>query len=160
MKASFLWQFLLIFSLASWGCSTKEPQKKNLVHAEYDEALANQLGADQYGMKNYIVCFLKPGKLKIISQDTHNKIKSENKEFIRQLVKNGHLVMLGHFTENKSFRMQLVLNVSTVKDAQELVSELPKVKEGLLIPEFTPWYGPAALAELKSIHNKISKTTF
>ena len=31
----------------------------------YDEALAKRLGADDLGMRNYVMCFLKTGPLKV-----------------------------------------------------------------------------------------------
>ncbi|MDQ6843023.1 MAG: hypothetical protein M3Z92_01530, partial [Bacteroidota bacterium] len=52
---------LLTFSFAS----TFAQDKKENNNSYYDSALAKKLGADEYGMKKYVIAFLKAGNTKI-----------------------------------------------------------------------------------------------
>ncbi len=136
----------------------KYPPRKP--HSIYDSTLAKKLKADDYGMRKYVMCFLKTGPNKSLSSDSSKKIQAAHLNNIKHLAAQGKLVVAGPFMDKTEFEGIFIFNVATVEEAQTLVNTDPAVKAGVLIMELHPWYGSAALIEVPSIHAKIQKKSF
>ena len=133
--------------------TTKKPK--------YDDKLAKKLGADERGMKMYVLCILKTGP-----KDTEVKGKERDDIFaghfanIGKLAEEGKLVVAGPFGKNdKSYRGLYIFNVTTIEEAEKLVVLDPAVKAGVFVPDLTLWYGSAAIMVVSETHNKIQKPT-
>lgn len=127
---------------------------------EYDKALAEQLGADDYGMKNYIFVVLKTGPRDSVIKDkkARDSLFKGHMSNIERLAKEGKLVMAGPFGKNdKSFRGIFILNVKTREEAQALLETDPAIKEKIFTADLLPWYGSAAISEHLKLHERISK---
>lgn len=124
----------------------------------YDEALAKKLGADDYGMKQYVLVILKTGEnTSATSEETSTAFRG-HMENINRLVEEGKLIVAGPLGKNdKTYRGIFILDVPTVEEAGELVQTDPAVKAKLLDVELFPWYGSAALAEYLAVSDKIWK---
>lgn len=144
--------FLILFLLT--GILTNA-QKNN---PNYDEALAKKLGADDFGMKNYVFVILKTGENKTTDKEERNKLFRGHMENIQRLVDEGKLIVAGPFGENdKTWRGLFILNVKTVEEAKTLVQTDPAIKAGIFDVELVPWYGSAALPEYLPVSDKIWK---
>ncbi len=149
MKTSFLFLlFLLITAIVT--AQTTNPN--------YDEALAKKLGADDYGMKKYVLVILKTGEnTSATSEETSSAFRG-HMENINRLVNEGKLIVAGPLGKNdKTYRGIFILDVPTVEEAGELVQTDPAVKAKLLDVELFPWYGSAALSEYLPASDKIWK---
>ncbi len=125
----------------------------------YDAALAEKLGADQYGMKSYILVMLKTGSNTTADQTTVNQLFRGHMDNIGKLAADEKLVVAGPMMKNdKSYRGIFILNVKTKDEALKLLESDPAIREKLLDAELYEWYGSAALAEHLPIHEKIQKT--
>ena len=126
---------------------------------KYDAKLAKKLGADEYGMKNYVFVILKTGpKSGEIKGKELDDIFAGHMANIGRLANESKLAVAGPFGKNdKGYRGLFIFNVATVEEAQELVETDPAVKAGILIAEMTPWYGSASLMVTPEIHKKIAK---
>jgi uncharacterized protein YciI len=125
----------------------------------YDAELAKKLGADERGMRMYVMCILKTGP-----KDAEIKGKERADIFaghfanIGKLANEGKLAIAGPFEKNeKTFRGLYIFAVSTIEEAEKLVVLDPAVKAGVFVPDLTLWYGSAALMATNDIHNKIQK---
>lgn len=125
----------------------------------YDAKLAEKLGADQRGMRQYVLCILKTGPNDAAVQgDERKKAFAGHFANINRLADEGKLAVAGPFGKNdKSYRGLYIFNVATVEEAEKLVVLDPAVAAGILVPELTPWYGSAALMAVTEIHRKIEK---
>ncbi len=123
----------------------------------YDGALAKKLGADAYGMKSYVMVFLKEGPVKIKDSVAREKLQTAHLKNILKLAGEGKLIVAGPFADNQEIRGIFIFNVSTVEEAKKLTESDPAVQAGTLIMELHPWYGSAALVEIPGIHKKIQK---
>jgi uncharacterized protein YciI len=135
--------------------------KKTAAPARYDAQLAKKLGADERGMKMYVLCILKTGP-----KDGEIKGKERSDIFaghfanIGRLADEGKLAVAGPFEDNdKSYRGLYIFNVSTIQDAEKLVVLDPAVKAGVFVPDLTLWYGTAAIMTINETHKKIEKPT-
>jgi uncharacterized protein YciI len=141
---------ILFFLLASAVAWAQDPA--------YDEALAKSLGADEYGMKSYVLVILKTGTNTTADAQTRNDLFAGHMENIGRLAEEGKLTVAGPMGKNdKNYRGIFILNVKSIEEAEALVLTDPAVKEKLLDAEFYNWYGSAALPEYLKAHAKIEK---
>jgi len=151
MPRSILFFCLCIFSLGATA---------QTVNPKFEKVLADSLGADDYGMKNYVLVILKTGKYKAERKET-DSLFTGHMQNIGRLVSNGKLVLAGPFGENdKGYRGIFILNAKTISEAKLLLDSDPAVKSGLLDPELFQWYGSAALPLYLKSHDKVKKMDF
>ncbi len=123
----------------------------------YDANLAQKLGADKYGMKTYVMAFLKSGPVKITDSLARAKLQNEHLKNIIRLADEGKLVLAGPFLDNQEIRGIFIFNVSTVEEAKKLTETDPAIKAGVLVMELHPWYGSAAVMKVVEIHKTLEK---
>jgi uncharacterized protein YciI len=149
MKTSFL---CLLFLFIAAIVTAQNP------NPNYDEALVKKLGADEFGMKNYVLVILKTGENKTTDKEELNKLFRGHMENIQRLVKEGKLIVAGPFGDNNlTWRGLFIFDVETVEEARELVQTDPAVKAKLFDVDLVPWYGSAALKEYLPASDKIWK---
>ncbi|MGV3460537.1 MAG: YciI family protein [Flavobacterium sp.] len=145
----------ILLTLTLLLCLTASAQKDN---PKYNAELAQKLGADEYGMKQYVFVILKTGPTKIEDKDKVNELFRGHMANIERLAKEGKLTVAGPFGNNdKDYRGLFIFNVKTVEEAKALLDTDPAVQAGLFEAEMTPWYGSAALGEYLKFHEKIEK---
>ena len=123
----------------------------------YDAALAKQLGADEYGMKQYVMAFLKNGPNRTHDAETAKTIQKAHLENINRMAEEGKLAVAGPFMDKGEVRGIYIFNVTTLEEAQKLTETDPAIKAGRLIMELHPWYGSAALMQVNETHKKLEK---
>ena len=112
----------------------------------YNAELARQLGADDMGMKKYVMAFLKRGPTKLTGAEGAELQRAHLKNIIR-LADEGKLLVAGPFGDDGDVRGIFILNVETVEEAKKLTETDPAVRRGTLVFELRPWHGSAALME-------------
>lgn len=128
-------------------------QKEN---PNYDSVLAKSLGADEYGMKKYVLVILKTGSNTTADKATKDSLFAGHMANIGRLAETGKLVLAGPLGKNeKNYRGIFILNVPGVEEASELVQTDPAVKAKIFEVELFPWYGSAALPEYLKAEDKI-----
>jgi len=123
----------------------------------YDSLRAAKVGADQYGMKKYIMVLLKKGPNRNLNQQETLNVQTMHMANIRKLAEQGILVLSGPFGGDGDLRGIFILNMDSLEEAEHLISFDPAIKEGTLVMELYEWYGSAAVMEINDIHNAISK---
>ncbi len=124
----------------------------------YDSLRAEKNGADQYGMRQYVMAILKSGPNRDQSPEESAKLQEAHMANIGRLADEGKLVLAGPFLdENSDHRGIYVFAVKTIDEAEKLTESDPAVKAGRLIMELHPWFGSAALMEVNEIHKQIAK---
>ncbi|QSX39217.1 hypothetical protein JYB84_09040 [Shewanella cyperi] len=126
-------------------------------NSQYDPALAERAGADEYGMKQYVLAFLKKGPNRDRSKEEAEKLQRAHLDNIGRMAKAGKLVLAGPFLNDGELRGIYIFNVRTVEEAKALTETDPAVQAGSLVMELLPWYGSAALVEVNELHKKMAK---
>jgi len=152
-KALSLAMFILLSSMIAYAQTSDKP-----VNPIYDAALAKKLGADERGMRDYVMCFLKTGPLKVDDKAKQAELMQGHFGMINRLAKEGKLAVAGPFRDGGDLRGIYVFNVKTIEEAKALTETDPSIKEGYFKVEFVKWYASAALVDVNSTHNKLSKT--
>ena len=160
--------FGLIFLVISCAVSkTKENSNigKNATTStpvSFDQKLADSLGADERGMKNYMLVILKTGP-----NDSKITDKAERAELFKGHFSNmetmqnaGKLKMAGPFaTKNDlNYRGIFLLDIKTEEEARALLQSDPTIAKGIFEVEILPFYGSAAIPMHLKYHSKISKS--
>lgn len=137
----------------------KVTQKDSTVsNPNYDPVLAEKLGADDYGMKSYILVILKTGTNQTTDRTIITNSFRGHMDNINQLVKEGKMIVAGPLGKNDhTYRGIFILNVTTFEEAEILLQNDAAIKEGLLDYDLFNWYGSAALPEYLEFSDKIWK---
>ncbi|MDB5252772.1 MAG: hypothetical protein JWP27_1941 [Flaviaesturariibacter sp.] len=126
----------------------------------YNKALADSLGADEYGMKSYVLVILKGGSGKADKERTDSLFAGHLRN-IQRLARIGKLVVAGPMEDNeKGYRGIFILNVRTMEEAKALLATDPAIGARLLEPELYGWYGSAALPLYLPSAEKVTKKAF
>lgn len=133
-------------------------QKTNPV---YDSTLAKSLGADDYGMKKYVLVMLKTGSNITTDKAFIDSCFAGHMTNIGRLVETGELIVAGPLGKNdQSYRGIFILNVISIEKAEELLQTDPAISSKLLDAEVYNWYGSAALPAYLPVSDKIWKVGF
>ncbi len=159
MKNNFFVILILFWGL--WSCNQKPIEKpiEKMVEAGivFDSLRAAKAGADDYGMKQYVMAFLKRGPNRDRPKEESDKLQRAHLDNIGRLAKEGKLVLAGPFLSEGDLRGIYIFDVKTEEEAKQLVETDPAIKAGSLVMELIPWYGSAALTEVGEIHKRIAK---
>ena len=131
------------------------------VNPKYNQQLADSLGADDYGMKMYILVILKTGKVKIEDKQKQDSLLLGHLHNIRHLAEIGKLVLAGPMKENaKEYEGIFILNVKTIEEANILLETDPAIQSKVLDTELYQWYGSAALPLFLKFHENVKRKDF
>lgn len=162
--------FLLIASFTISSCSIytkgengKAGKNGNEIQTikEQNKKLADSLGADERGMKNYMLVILKTGPKdsEITDKIQRSELFKGHFSNMEAMEKAGKLKLAGPFaTKNQlSYRGIFLLDVKTEEEAKYLLQNDPTIKSGIFEVEILPWYGSAAIPMHLKYHKIITK---
>jgi uncharacterized protein YciI len=138
-KYPYLWFFFLLL-----GCDAQEITSDNL---NYDAQLAQELAADDYGMKAYFLVMLKTPDTEPEDPVLRSESFAGHMENMGKLVEDGKLVVSGPLGGNdRGYRGLFIFHNVSDRDAlNSLLMTDPAIKNGFLDYEVYDWYGSAAL---------------
>lgn len=125
--------------------------------AGFDPALAQRLGADEYGMRRYVIAFLKVGPNRDRSDEETAALQRAHLDNINRLAEAGTLVLAGPFLDAGEVRGIYVFDVETVDEARSLTESDPAIAAGSLVMDLHPWYGSAGVMEINAIHGRVAE---
>ena len=154
MKLSYLFLSICLALIVS-SCGTT----KQSAETKYNAQLAQKLGADELGMKMYVLVILKTGDAKIEDKALRDSLFRGHFANINKLADEGKLVVAGPLEKNENqYRGIFILDVKTFAEAGLLLQNDPTVSQGIFKPEMYEWYGSAALPVYMQTHKKIQKS--
>ncbi|SEG61907.1 Uncharacterized conserved protein YciI, contains a putative active-site phosphohistidine [Halpernia humi] len=135
-------------------------KKDSLIkNPNFDKSLAEELGADEYGMKSYFLVILKTGSNTTATKELTSNSFRGHLDNIFRLVEQGKLIVTGPLEKNKNtYRGIFILNnIENIDDAKKILQSDPAIQNGLLDYEIFTWYGSAALSKYLPFSDKIWK---
>lgn len=146
-----IYTFLLLLIITGMNFSQTQ-------NANYDSTLAKRLGADDYGMKSYVLVILKTGTYNPQEKEIRDSLFAGHMKNINRLVEEKKLIVAGPFGKNNlNYKGLFILDVKNVDEANEVVNSDPAVKAKIFDFDLIPWYGSAALPEYLKVADKIWK---
>jgi uncharacterized protein YciI len=140
---------------ANHSVAENETQTEHVV--EYDSALARKYGADDYGMKKYVMALLKRGPNPSKDSARRAELQRSHLQNINRLAEEGKLVLAGPFFGSGEIRGIYIFNVESIEEAEALTNSDPSIQAGVLEMELKEWYGSAGLMAVNDIHKKLGK---
>jgi len=142
---------LLFLSLAARAQGASEPPKP-----PYEPELARSLGADENGMKRYVLVILKTGPNKVPAGPEREEMFKGHFANMTRLAAAGKLALAGPFDGVDGWRGLFIFAVPDIADAQALVATDPVIIKGEMVAEYHKYYGSAALMLVNDAHERIS----
>lgn len=122
----------------------------------YDRALAKRLGANENGMRSYVVVILRTGPRPVPKGKARDAMFAGHFANIARLAAEGKLVLAGPFGEHDGdWRGLFLLAADDVGEARRLTATDPVIAQGEMIAEYHPWYGSAAAMMLPELHQRL-----
>ena len=124
---------------------------------KYDSIKAKKFGADDYGMKKFVIAFLYRGPNHDLSKEEKNKLQRAHLDNINKLAEAGKLVLAGPFFGKDDLRGIYIFDVQSIEEAENLTKTDPAIIAGSLKMDLKEWYGSAALMAINDLHTSIAK---
>jgi uncharacterized protein YciI len=123
--------------------------------AAVDPALATRLGADERGMRSYVLVVLRTGPTRVPDGEARKAMFAGHFANMERLSNEGKLVLAGPFDGAEGWRGLFVLAVGDMEEAKRLTETDPVIVSGEMVAEYHKWYGSAALMMIPEIHGRL-----
>ena len=123
----------------------------------YDAELAKSLGADERGMRQYVLVILKTGPNKMPAGEARTKMFEGHFANMGKLAGEKKLVLAGPLDGKEGRRGIFVFNTADIDAAKTWVATDPVIINGEMVAEYHKFYGSAALMMVNEVHGKIEK---
>jgi uncharacterized protein YciI len=144
---------LLFLSLRPAAAQSEPPAPS----ATYDAELAKSLGADERGMRPYVLVILKTGPNKVAAGPARTKMFEGHFANITRLAGEKKLALAGPLDGVEGRRGIFVFATPDIEQAKAWVATDPVIISGEMVAEYHKFYGSAALMMVNDVHNKIQK---
>lgn len=127
---------------------------------EYDEALARSVGADEHGMRRYVLVILKTGPNRVPDGPERDEMFRGHFANMNRLSDEGKLALAGPLDGVDGWRGLFVMAVPDIEEAKQLVATDPVIIKGEMVAEYHKYYGSAALMTVPDTHKRVQKKSF
>ncbi len=143
----------LCLSVAGIAAAADAPNAK----PAYDAALSKRLGADERGMRSYVLVILKTGPTRMPDGPKRDAMFAGHFANIQRLADAGKLVLAGPFGDDPDhWRGLFVFAVDSIDEARRLTASDPVIVNGEMVADYHAWYGSAALLAVPDIHKTLT----
>ncbi|TXC62065.1 hypothetical protein FSC37_23060 [Piscinibacter aquaticus] len=150
---------MLLGMLAALACLAG-PATAQQPPASYDAELAARTGADDLGMRSYVLVVLKTGPNRMPDGPERDAMFRGHFANMKRLSDEGKLVLAGPFDGVDGWRGLFIFAVKDIEEAKLLSATDPVLAQGEMVAEFHRYYGSAALMLVREAHEKIAKKRF
>ena len=110
-------------------------------------------GADGYGMRQYVLAYLKTGG---VQSENAAELQQAHMANIVRMAEAGQLVLAGPFLDGGEVRGLYIFDTPSVDSARAWTATDPAVQAGVFDMELHPWYGSAALLAVNELHEQLA----
>lgn len=121
----------------------------------FDAALATQYGADDYGMRAYVLVVLKTGPTKMPAGPARDEMFRDHFANIQRLAAEGKLAFAGPLDGVDGWRGLFVFAVKDIEEAKALAATDPVIINGEMVAEYHRLYGSAGLMGVRELHERV-----
>ena len=159
LKGSHYLFFLILMACGEKGSNIENETPGRSIDntLSYDSLKAAEYGADEYGMKKYVMAFLKRGPNRDLDSAEAANLQMAHLENIGKMAEAGKLVLAGPFFGDGDIRGIYIFNVKSLGEAEELTNTDPAIQAGSLVMDLREWYGSAGLMAVNNIHKTLAR---
>jgi uncharacterized protein YciI len=126
----------------------------------FDSELAKSVGADERGMRTYVLVVLKTGPTPMPAGKERDAMFKGHFANITRLAAEGKLALAGPFDGVDGWRGLFILAVPDIDEAKRLTATDPVISSGEMVAEYHKYYGSAALMLVNDLHKKVTRKSF
>ena len=126
----------------------------------HDAELAERLGADDYGMRSYVLVILKTGPTPVPAGPERDEVFRGHFANMKRLAAEGKLALAGPLDGVDGWRGLFVFAVPEIAEAKALTETDPVITSGEMVAEYHSYYGSAALMQVGELHKVLAKKSF
>jgi uncharacterized protein YciI len=126
----------------------------------FDAALAQQVGADEHGMRSYVLVILKTGPTPLPKGEKRSEMFKGHFANMERLANEGKLAVAGPFDGADGWRGMFIFAVKDIEEAKSLTATDPVIVNGEMVAEYHKYFSSAALMLVNETHKKIAKQSF
>jgi uncharacterized protein YciI len=123
----------------------------------YDAELAGKVGADENGMRRYVLVILKTSPTPVPKGPERDEMFKGHFSNMKRLSEEGKLALAGPLDGVDGWRGLYIFAVPDIEEAKKLVNTDPVVAKGEMVPEFHRYFGSAALMLVKENAPQVTK---
>lgn len=127
----------------------------------FDVALAQKVGADDMGMRKYVLVILKSSATPVPKGPERDAMFRGHFANMKKLSDAGQLAFAGPFGDRNagegSWRGMFVLAVPTIDEAKVLTATDPVLQQGEMVAEYHELYGAASLMLVPETYLKVAR---
>lgn len=123
----------------------------------YDAELAKSLGANDNGMRSYVLVILKTGPRKMPEGEARKEMFKGHFANIQRLANEKKLAVAGPLDGVDGWRGVFVFAVPDIEQAKAYVDTDPVITNGEMVAEYHKFFSSAGLMMVNEVHNKIIK---
>ena len=154
---SFVFPFCLLGLLLSSSLAQTSATAKN---PKLDATLAKKAGADERGMRTYVLVILKTGSTRVPDGKDRDNMYAGHFANMKRLAAEGKLAVAGPLDGVDGWRGLFILAVADIDEAKKLVATDPVIIKGEMVAEYHKWYGSAGVMFVNETHEKLGKVPF
>jgi uncharacterized protein YciI len=124
--------------------------------AAFDSVLAQKLGADERGMRSYVLVVLKTGPTRVPDGEARTRMFQGHFANIQRLAGEGKLVFAGPLDGTEGWRGIFIFATPDIEAARTYVATDPVIINGEMVAEYRKLYGSAALMMVGEVHARIT----
>ena len=121
-----------------------------------DAELARSVGADEYGMRRYVLVILKTGPHPMPAGNAREEMFKGHFANINRLASEGKLALAGPLDGVNGWRGLFILAVPGIDEARRLTETDPVISSGEMVAEYHRYYGSAALMLVNEAHARVA----
>ena len=122
-----------------------------------DAALAKTWGADERGMRGYVLVILKGGPNKMAPGPERDAMFQGHFANIQRLADEGKLAIAGPTDNTDGWRGIFVFTVKDIEEAKALTATDPVIIHGEMVAEYHKLYATAGLMGIPDVHKRLTK---
>jgi len=126
----------------------------------FDAELAARVGADDHGMRSYVLVVLKTGPTRVPDGPERDEMFRGHFANMKRLSDEGKLALAGPFDGVDGWRGLFVFAVKDIDEAKRLAATDPVLIKGEMVAEYHRYFGSAALMLVREWHEKVAKKKF
>jgi len=123
----------------------------------FDPDLAAAVGADEFGMRGYVLVVLKTGPKPMPKGEARDAMFKGHFANMNRLAEEKKLALAGPFDGVDGWRGLFILAVTDIAEAEKLVATDPVIASGEMVAEYHKYYGSAALMLVNEGHAKVAR---
>jgi len=124
---------------------------------QYDSTLATSLGADEYGMRSFVLVVLKTGPTRVPDGEERTQMFAGHMANIQGLADEGKLAFAGPLDGVDGWRGLYIFATAEIDSAKRYVATDPVITQGEMVAEYHQLYGSAALMMVNELSRRIAR---